>query len=414
MRINLLLVCLLTAVSVRAEWTWEKIAELPAAPGADPHPGLAGPFAGVHNNVLIIGGGANFPQGLPWDGGEKVYYDDIFVLKKTDTGYVWHDQTFKLPGKLAYGVTISTTNGLVCIGGESRRDGETHYSKKVFTLTWDANNERVLLGKRLMAPGYDRDETLGLPDLPIGTTALSGTLIDPAIYVGGGITPAGYTRDVYELRLNRRVHAKGSLADTSGFNWRKLPAWRGPPRSHCIITHQEDGLFDNLLVLSGRNQDADGTWHLLTDFMVYNRRSRGWLQMGDVRIPGEPTRCIMAGSVLSDASYRVHILGGDDGDLFRKLNQTLPDAIKGAGEDAVLIQSIEEEKRHLLEHHPGFGNELISYNMLTDSWQRTGEFPGPLPVTTTAVAWGKEVILPSGEVRPGVRSPVIWKGRYTE
>ena len=42
--------------------------------------GFAGPFAGTSGGALIVAGGANFPDGYPWDGGKKVYHDRIFVL----------------------------------------------------------------------------------------------------------------------------------------------------------------------------------------------------------------------------------------------------------------------------------------------------------------------------------------------
>ena len=36
--------------------------------------GYAGMVGGVHNDVLLAAGGANFPKGLPWMGGEKVWH----------------------------------------------------------------------------------------------------------------------------------------------------------------------------------------------------------------------------------------------------------------------------------------------------------------------------------------------------
>ena len=38
--------------------------------------GFAGPVVGVSNDVLIVGGGSNFPDSMPWLGGKKRYYDD--------------------------------------------------------------------------------------------------------------------------------------------------------------------------------------------------------------------------------------------------------------------------------------------------------------------------------------------------
>ena len=48
---------------------WGELPDLPAAPGEVRNIGLAGPLAGLHNDALIVAGGANFPtpllQGCP-------------------------------------------------------------------------------------------------------------------------------------------------------------------------------------------------------------------------------------------------------------------------------------------------------------------------------------------------------------
>ncbi len=49
---------------------WSDATQLPSQSGK-PHPGLAGAVTGIHNNILLIAGGANFPDGLPWEGGKK-------------------------------------------------------------------------------------------------------------------------------------------------------------------------------------------------------------------------------------------------------------------------------------------------------------------------------------------------------
>ena len=55
----------LFAADDKLEWK-----SLPDLPGGF---GVAGPFAGTHTDTLIIAGGANFPNGVPWrptaDGG---------------------------------------------------------------------------------------------------------------------------------------------------------------------------------------------------------------------------------------------------------------------------------------------------------------------------------------------------------
>lgn len=59
-----------------AEWS-------PLPPLPDAH-GVAGAFAGVAGGALLVAGGANFPDGPPWQGGTKAWTDRIWVLDRPD------------------------------------------------------------------------------------------------------------------------------------------------------------------------------------------------------------------------------------------------------------------------------------------------------------------------------------------
>ena len=76
--------------------------ELPPLP--DPL-GVAGPFAGVHHDALIVAGGANFAQPV-WES-DKAWHDSIHVLIRDDTGYRWIDGGM-LRRPIAYGAAVST------------------------------------------------------------------------------------------------------------------------------------------------------------------------------------------------------------------------------------------------------------------------------------------------------------------
>ena len=71
---------------------WKQLPPLPDAPG------VAGPFAGVSGGALLVAGGANFPDRMPWEGGKKVWLDRVWVLEKPDG--VWREAG-KLPRPLA-------------------------------------------------------------------------------------------------------------------------------------------------------------------------------------------------------------------------------------------------------------------------------------------------------------------------
>ena len=90
----------------------------------------------------------------------------------------------------------------------------------------------------------------------------------------------------------------------------------------------------------------------------------------------------MAGTGIAIGHSHIFVLGGADGSLFFKADD-------------------------LKDAHPGFPKEALAYHTITDTWTSAGTMPAN-HVTTTALKWGSRIIIPSGEVRPRVRSPKIW------
>ncbi len=115
----LLFVLSISSCTIAGSLEWSKIATLPSLNGKA-HPGLAGCFAGFHEGVLIVAGGANFPEGAPWEGGEKRWYKEIYLLhNEGEDKFRWESSKLELPATLAYGVSITTLKGVVCIGGNN-------------------------------------------------------------------------------------------------------------------------------------------------------------------------------------------------------------------------------------------------------------------------------------------------------
>src|SRR5690606_35831856 len=130
---------------------WFSWAELPAIPDAT---GFAGSFAGVSNGALVVAGGANFPDGAPWNGGTKTWYDHVYVLEQP-TGQ-WK-LAGRLPLPLGYGVSATWRDALVCVGGSN---ASGHYTR-AFLL-------RYVNGAI---------QTEALPDLPAPNANACGALI---------------------------------------------------------------------------------------------------------------------------------------------------------------------------------------------------------------------------------------------
>ncbi|MEO8961086.1 MAG: hypothetical protein ABI325_04340, partial [Ginsengibacter sp.] len=66
-----------------------------------------------------------------------------------------------------------------------------------------------------------------------------------------------------------------------------------------------------------------------------------------------------------------------------------------------------EEKNALSIHHNGFYKGLLLYDAKRNKWTKTGDYPFPAQVTTTAVQWGNDIVISNGEIKPGVRTPNV-------
>ena len=91
------------------------------------HPiGFAGPFVARIGGRLVLAGGACFPDGPPWDGHPKRWFDRIATKPLFSSGR-WRVDRLRLPGRLAYGVTLQAENSrAILIGG---CDAKAHSSK---------------------------------------------------------------------------------------------------------------------------------------------------------------------------------------------------------------------------------------------------------------------------------------------
>lgn len=318
--------------------TWSPLAPLP-----DPE-GFAYPYAGVHGEALLVAGGANFPGKKPWEGGAKVWYDTVSVLESP--GGSWR-VAGKLPRPLGYGVSLSTPEGVLCLGGN---DPARHYAD-AFLLRW--------AGGRL--------ETRSLPPLPRPLANSCGVQVGGTVYVAGGIetptaTAALHTFWAFDLA-------------SPGNGWRELEPWPGPGRMLAIAGTDGRDFF----LFSGTSLASDAAGKPVR---TYLRDAYRWSAVtGWSRLPDLPMAAVAAPTPAPlDAAGRLLILGGDDGSR------------------ATFAP---------LDRHPGFPGLIHAYDPRTRRWSEAGRMP-KAHVTTPLVRWGDAWVMPTGEVRPGVRSPAVW------
>ena len=321
--------------------------ELPSLPN---ELGVAGPFAGVHNDALIVAGGANFPRPV-WEK-DKVWHDRIFVLTKLGDEFVW-----KVGGNLArltaYGAAVSTPDGVVCMGGN---DGKETFDE-VFLLKWDASAGAV--------------RTAQYPSLPKPCAFGTATLVGNVIYLAGGQNGQSLETamtNFWALDLSKKGHP-------AGFVWQELPSWPGPSRALNLTVHQHNGYNDCIYVMSGRRQNGDDV-EFLKEVWEYTPKTAVWRSRADL------PRSVMAGTGIGFGQSHIFVLGGDDGSLFFKADE-------------------------LRDNHPGFPKTALAYHTITNTWTNAGPIPQN-HVTTVPVMWNDRIIIASGEVRPRVRTASIW------
>lgn len=351
---------------------WSELPDLPSELG------VAGPFVGVHNDALIIAGGANFPLPL-WET-SKIWHDDIYVLTKDVSSrgdsYKWITG-LKLEKPIAYGAAVSTPHGVVCIGGNDSK----HVYSDVFLLGWDPSEKNITQKQ--------------LPSLPSPCAYGSAVAIGDKIYVAGGtsnLAPESAMRNFWMLDFS-------NMDDSDNFLWQELLPWPGPSRGFNITVAQHDGKGNCIYVISGRRIGKDGNPQFLKDIYSfdpslfnskdynpetgeYAGEASPWKKCKDIPV------CVMAGTGIAVGQNHLFVLGGADGTYYGK-------------EDL------------LKDDHPGFPKRSWAYHTITDTWVQAGEIPAN-HVTTIATRWGDDVIngpivIASGEIRPRTRTVKIWK-----
>lgn len=377
--IHYMLSSIVTAQEQKAnKIVWSELAELPAH-ATGKHPGVAGAFTGVHNGVLIIAGGANFPAGMPWEGGRKVYHNTIYVLQKNGDSAQWiSSKTKQLFQNIAYGASVSVADGVVCMGGDTPQGA----SKDVFLMQWNDSQKDVIFKK--------------LPELPSGISNAGATSIGSVVYLSGG-------------ESNGKPAGKFLSMDLSSAN----PVWKSLPdvpvaMSHSVVVAQSNGKNPCIYVIGGRSSSPTGISDLHRTVFCYNPQDNSWEKRSDIS-DGNTSTTLSAGTGLAIGSSYIQLFGGDKGNVFHQI-ETFNARIAGATNDSEK-QKLQTEKVALLSSHKGFSKDIYLYNTVTDTWAKTGTLPGPGQVTTTAVKWGSNIIIPSGEVKPGIRTPVITMGK---
>jgi N-acetylneuraminate epimerase len=249
-----------------------------------------------------------------------------------------------LPRQLAYGVSLPFRNGVMCVGGA---DGERHHAE-VFHLAWRD-------GKLTCAD---------LPPLPRPLAYACGAVVGKTLYVvGGQESPDAKSASTAAFAINFGVEKA---------KWKAIPACPGGGRMLATAA-----AFDGALWVVGGVSLAEVKGAVQRRYLKDAYRfdpDKGWKRIADL-----PSPLAAAPSPAPADEGGFLLLGGDDGSQV----------------------AVEPAK------HRGFRKTILRYDAKSDRWAEAGEVPAPR-VTVPTVLWKGAWVIPSGEMRPGVRSPEVW------
>ncbi len=339
----------------------EKISEIPG------NEGLAGVFAGVHNNVLLVAGGTCFPEGKPWEGGEKYFFDAVMAFEHTTDGTKLLGSPVTLPVPIGEGASVSLPQGVLCIGGQSP-DG---LSSRVFLLSWNGSSVEIL----------------EYPALPVALKNLAAAVIGNSVYVVGGESDNGATTQFLVL-------------ENSSKEWDMLPAFPLPVSGATAVA-QMDGEEVSLHVFGGRaKNDGDHKTTFYPHVFRYRPSQGCWEQKEDMEIP------LAAAFAASMGASHIVFGGGDSGETFNRVEQAIF-ALQYGDESA------RQRRDSLWVNHPGFNSEIWIYNTVNDVWFQAGQWEGTPVAVATAVVWNGTVVIPGGEIRPATRTALLHELRLS-
>lgn len=359
------------------ELKWEEVATLPDMDSGKKPLGFAGIFAGEHQGVIIMAGGANFPEGLPWEGGQKKWWKDIYVLESNHHKFHWIENiTAELPEELGYGASVSIPEGLLLLGGENASGPK----KTVYLLSWISELQKV--------------EVVEYPELPIPLSHSSAAKIGNKVYLAGG--ESSETSDGFWVMD----------LDEDAMQWRSLPSLPEGARSNAALIVQKQANEEVLYLIGGRRKNDSGVSELLSDIWVYSPSKNSWKREGDIlNSDGNPIT-LSAFAAAPVGSGHILLFGGVTGENFNWLELTA----KTLADENLSIQkrdSLIDTRNQLLNNHPGFSKKVLAYHVVTKTWITLDPLEFESPVNTLAVSYKDNIILPSGEISPGIRSPQV-------
>lgn len=364
--LGILFICFSCISLARNRLSWEYVGTLPAQKGYVENIGTAGLLNARIGDYIVVGGGANFPDKPLTEGGKKVTHKDIYLLKD-NKGVIEVLEQKQLEYEFAYGATVSVDNNIYYLGGSPN----SIYNKAVLKINIKNNKLEI--------------EKVG--DLVLGFESGVAAHRNGKIYYGVG----KFEAEDGKLKNSNRFF---SYDLTTGKN-KELKSFPGDARQQSI----GQILGDKFYVFSG------GSSVSYVDGYAYDFKEDTWTKVSDVVVNGEKILLLGANSIkLSETEMLV--IGGFNYDLWNEANDKLSNL-----KDEELVTY----KANYFGKEPfryKWNKKILVYNSKNDTWRSIGEVPFDAPCGAGLIRNGKFIYSINGEIKPGVRTPRIFRGEF--
>lgn len=356
--------------------------------------GVSAPFVGTANDFILVAGGCNFPGTAAADGGKKQFYRQVYIRKKQAHDGVWA-MAGLLPRPLAYGASVTTPEGVVCIGGTS--NGKTS-EKSVLLL--QLKQQRLQI--KMLSP------------LPCGLDQHAAALGGGYLYVAGGQTGGIPSAKAFRIALS-------TLLKNPHAQWERLPDYTlpGNERVQPCGAVQTGALHPQFYLFGGYNP-TNGK--VFTDGRYLNPKNNIWYKTADIKPDGRMRALIGTQAVASGCSH-ILFFGGVDKDIFEKaIGRTLRmGELKAKNMSAAEADSLKKQQEaYMRQPAPWyrFNSDVLTYHTITDSWGIATSSPlmaraGAGIVPYTDLQGQQHWMVIDGEVKPGIRTADVTDVKMT-
>ena len=320
--------------------------------------GISAPFAGFVGQWMLVGGGCNFPNTPAAEGGKKVFYADVVACNVNSDSLQWlPGQNFPFP--IAYGASVETEEGLICIGGVNEQTA----LKSVFRLKINPETAKVSI------------ETL--PSLPETIDNAAATYFDQQLFVTGGNQGNG-GQSLYTLHLK---------TDTA---WTKLADYPGAKRIQPVLLAADDALF----LFGGFEVNANTKESTVSsDFIVYSIKDNRWGEPQEIPTMKNGGQRALVGAAGVHVGSRLFLAGGVNYEIFKA-------AVEGKAPADYMKRPAEWYQ---------FSKDLLIYDLQTKDWKVVTDVEGFNKAGGSLLHHDGSLYMVCGEIKPGIRTNEIVK-----